>query len=195
MLHVPHKMPYDRKRRLTICHSWSWRVHFQHTAFILNFHPTTTLFPTVSRGPIVAHNPLFEFKTPHISKFSWSWVYLYLYYCACIWGLTYHSNLKRLVTIQKRAVRTISRSAFDAHTDPIFKSLKLLKFENIVSLQVAIIMYLYKSGQLPESFQNMFFTGQEIHNYNTRNRSFFRLPSCRTKCTKILPTISRTQNF
>ena len=78
----------------------------------------------------------------------YSLVYPYLYYCACVWGLTYHSNLKRLVTLQKRAVRTISRSAFDAHTDPIFKSLKLLKFENIVSLQVAKIMYLYKSGQL-----------------------------------------------
>ena len=40
----------------------------------LNLHPTTTLFPKVLRGPIVAHSPLFEFKTPHISKFSWSWV-------------------------------------------------------------------------------------------------------------------------
>ena len=76
--------------------------------------------------------------------------------------MTYHSNLKRLVTLQKRAIR----SAFNAHTDPIFKSLKLLKFENIVSLQVAKIMYLYKNGQLPESFNNMFLTGEEIHNYN-----------------------------
>ena len=96
--------------------------------------------------------------------------------------MTNHSNVKRLVTVQKRAVRTISRSAFDAHTDRIFKSLKLLKFENIVSLQVAKIMYLYKNGQLPESFNNMFFTGEEIHNYN--NRDFFRLPSCRTNLRK-----------
>ena len=55
----------------------------------------------------------------------YSLVYPYLYYCACVWGLTYHSNLKRLVTLQRRAVRTISRSAFDAHTDPIFKSLRV----------------------------------------------------------------------
>ena len=81
------------------------------------------------------------------------------------------------------------RSAFDAHTDPIFKSLKLLKFENIVSLQVAKIIYLYKNGQLPESFKNMFFTGQEIHNYDTRNRKFFRLPSCRTNVRKFAKTI------
>ena len=42
----------------------------------------------------------------------------------------------------------------------------MLKFKNIVSLQVTKIMYLYKNGQLPESFKNIFFTGQEIHNYN-----------------------------
>ena len=76
----------------------------------------------------------------------YSLVYPYLYYCTCVWGLTYHSNLKRLVTLQTRAVRSISRSAFDAHTDPIFKSLKLLKFENIVFLQVAKIMYIYKTA-------------------------------------------------
>ena len=90
--------------------------------------------------------------------------------------MTDHSNLKRLVTLQKRAVGTISRSAFDSHTDPIFKSLKMLKFKNIVSLHVAKIMYLYENGQLPESFKNMFFTGQEIHNYNTRNIIFFVCP-------------------
>ena len=29
----------------------------------------------------------------------YSLVYPYLYYCACVWGLTYHSNLKRLITL------------------------------------------------------------------------------------------------
>ena len=106
----------------------------------------------------------------------YSLVYPYLYYCACIWGSTYHSNLKHLVTLQKRPVRTISRSAFDAHTDPIFKSLKLLKLENIGFFKWPIIMYIYKNGQLPESFKNMFFTGREIHNYNTRNNFFFLCP-------------------
>ena len=73
MLHVLHKMPFDR-RRMAYRLSQMIKLSFQHIAFFLNLHPTTTLSPTVSRGPIVAHNPLFEFKTPHISKFSWLWV-------------------------------------------------------------------------------------------------------------------------
>ena len=55
--------------------------------------------------------------------------------------------------------------------------------DNWVARDLMKNMYM-DNGQLPESFQNMFFTGQEIHNYNTRNRSFFRLPSCRTNVRK-----------
>ena len=67
------KMPYDRRRKAYYL-SHMIKRSFQHTAFIVKLHPTTTLFPTVSRGPIVAHNPLFEFRTPHISKFTCLWV-------------------------------------------------------------------------------------------------------------------------
>ena len=142
----------------------TWKPHVQN------------LTRKISKSLGIIYKSSFCLNKNSLCTLYYSLVYPYLYYCACVWGLTYHSNLKRLVTLQKRAVRTISRSAFDAHTEPIFKSLKLLKFENIVSLQVAKIMYLYKNGQLPESFNNMFFTGEEIHNYNTRNKIFFSSP-------------------
>ena len=64
----------SRRRRVGVGEFAHRRVDWIPTAFILNLHQTTTLFPTVPRGPIVAHNPLFEFKTLHISKFLWSWV-------------------------------------------------------------------------------------------------------------------------
>ena len=49
----------------------------------------------------------------------------YLYYCNLVWGSTYKSNLKRLTILQQRAIRMVSRSGCDAHTDPIFKELAL----------------------------------------------------------------------
>ena len=150
----------------------TWKPHLQN------------LTRKISKSLGIIYKSSFCLNKNSLCTLYYTLVYPYLYYCVCVWGLTYHSNLKRLVTLHKRAVRAISRSAFDAHTEPIFKSLKFLKFENIVSLQVAKIMYLYKNGQLPESFNNMFFTGEEIHNYNTRNKIFFRLPSCRTNLRK-----------
>ena len=158
----------------------TWKPHVQN------------LTRKISKSLGLIYKSSFCLNKNYLCRLYYSLVYPYLYYCACVWGLTYHSNLKRLVTLQKRAVKMISRSSFDAHTDPIFKSLKLLKFENIVSLQVAKIMYLYKNDQLPESFKNMYLTGEEIHNYNTRNKKYFSSPPLKDKCTKILTSISRS---
>ena len=108
----------------------TWKPHIQN------------LTRKISKSLGIIYKSSFCLNKNSLYTLYYSLVYPYLYYCACVWGLTYHSNLKRLVTLQKCAVRTISRSAFDAHTDPIFKSLKLLKFENIVFLQVAKIMYI-----------------------------------------------------
>ena len=52
----------------------------------------------------------------------------------------------------------MSRSAFDAYTDPLFKNLKILNLERIYKLQIWKFMYQYKSGLLPDSFNNMFFS-------------------------------------
>ena len=69
---------------------------------------------------------------------------LYLYYYNIVWGSTYKTNLRRLVILQKRVVRIISKSTFDAPSDPIFKELHILKFDNIHSLELGKFIYSYK---------------------------------------------------
>ena len=101
-----------------------------------------------------------------------------------MWGSTYQSNLKRLINLQKRVIRIVSRSPFDAHANPIFVSLRILKFEDIIKLQIGKVMYLYKNGLLPVSFNDMFLLNCDIHSYNTRSKNSFRLPYCRTNVTK-----------
>ena len=121
-----------------------------------------------------------------------------------MWGSTYQSNLKRLINLQKRVIRIVSRSSFDAHTNPIFVSLRILKFEDIIKLQIGKVMYLYKNGLLPVSFNDMFLLNCDIHSYNTRNKNSFRLPYCRTNqsenfltlCKEIFTSFStRAQNI
>ena len=71
-------------------------------------------------------------------------VYPYLHYRASVWGSTYQSNLQRLINLPKRVIRIVSRSCFDAHANPIFVSLRILKFEDIIKLQIGKVVYLYK---------------------------------------------------
>ena len=102
-----------------------------------------------------------------------SLIYPYLQYCNIVWASTYESNLKRLIVLQKRAVRIISKSEVSAHTSPLFKNLQLLKFIDINKLQIGQFMFKYKNDLLPKSFKGIFSMNSEIHNYNTRSRALF----------------------
>ena len=50
-------------------------------------------------------------------------------------------NTDRLFKVQKRAVRVISKSKFNAHTDPLFQNLQILKIEDIHKLNVLKLYY------------------------------------------------------
>ena len=78
----------------------------------------------------------------------------------------------------------MSRNDFDAHTDTLFKNLKILNFENIYKLQIGKFMYQYKSGLLPYSFNNMFLVTHQVHSYGTRSSELFYFPQCRTNIRK-----------
>ena len=114
-------------------------------------------------------------------------VYPYLRYWATCVHVGLHLSVKsykRLINLQKRVNRIVSRSSFDEHANPIFVSLQILKFEDIIKLQIGKVMYLYKNGLLPDSFNDMFMLNCGIHSYNTRGKNSFRLPYCRTNVRK-----------
>ena len=89
-------------------------------------------------------------------------------------------RLKRILLLQKKIVRIISGSAFDAHTEPIFKQIKILKLCDIFLFQVGKIMFLFKKRRLPIAFNNLFMIRSQLYSYNTRNSSSFYTFSCRT---------------
>ena len=111
----------------------------------------------------------------------YSLVYSYLRYCIVVWGCSNPTNLNRLVLLQKRVVRIVSKEAFDAHTEPIFKALKILKFHQIYLFHIGKFMYLYHNNMLPRSFDKFFLRVNQVHNLNTRSSNLYYLPFCRTK--------------
>ena len=50
-----------------------------------------------------------------------------LNYGILVWGLNY----KRIVKLKKRVMRIITCSKFNAHSEPLFKELELLKLDDI----------------------------------------------------------------
>jgi hypothetical protein len=109
-----------------------------------------------------------------------SLVYPYLQYCVIFCGSTYPANLDRVVKLQKRVVRCICRQPYDAHTDPLFKELKILKFGDIYLFNLCMFMFSYNNDLLPDPFRNFFQPVNRIHQYNTRNSGLLYIPFCRT---------------
>ena len=64
-------------------------------------------------------------------------------YCNLVWAYTYRTNIIRLEILQKRVIRTIAKTTFDAHTDPIFQIIGILKFHDIHLIQLGLFVYSY----------------------------------------------------
>ena len=77
-------------------------------------------------------------------------------------------SIHRLYKLQKKAIRNISLSKYNAHTEPLFKSMKLLKVQDIFHVNALKFTYKYHNKKLPLYFDGMLDNPNPPHDYNTR---------------------------
>ena len=71
----------------------------------------------------------------------YSLIYTFLTYGIQVWGLTYPTYLKPVTTLQKRLLRIMTFSEPTSHSEPLLKSLNLLKFSDIIDLEILSFVY------------------------------------------------------
>ena len=91
----------------------------------------------------------------------------HLQYSILAWG----TKSNRVFKLQKRAVRIISCSKYNAHTDPLIKNLHLLKIKDIFKIKALKFYYKYNKNDLPVYFKTFFTKNCEIHSHDTRQNS------------------------
>ena len=136
----------------------------------------------ISRG-IGILSKLRHFVTDDIlTQLYYSLVYPFLAYGLVVWGNTYATTLKPIVTLQKQALRTITFLKRDAQSSPIFSQLGLIKFMDLVTMQTATFTFEYYHNLLPKAFDNYFTFISSKHNYNTRlgSKSTYYIDHIRT---------------
>ena len=87
-----------------------------------------------------------------------------------IWGGCTNQNKKRIVTIQKRAIRTITKSFVTAHTEPRMKKLSLLKFDDLYQLQSNLLMHDCFYNNAPANIRNLTQVSRDT-GHNLRNQA------------------------
>ena len=95
----------------------------------------------------------------------YSYVLPHLSYCMPLYGNTFSSLLQPLFILQKKVVRIISKSSYDAHSNPLFKQLQILPFYELVKYESCIYMYKHR---------NDFEVAH--HNYATRHHDEYLIP-------------------
>ena len=95
-----------------------------------------------------------------------SLVNCHLQFCILAWG--YESN--RVFNLQKKGIRIMTGSKYNAHTEPLFKQLNIMKAADSFKLQCLKFYYKFKIKSLPAFFDNIFMRNSHIHPYDTRRR-------------------------
>ena len=104
----------------------------------------------------------------------------YLSYGILAWVNTHKIYLDKLLKLQKRAVRNISKSEFRLHTAPLFKDLNLLRMYDMYKYYLCIFMFKHSFNQLPSLFEGYFIKRFNVHDLNTRQNNDYQLKRNKT---------------
>ena len=114
----------------------------------------------------------------------YSFVHSYFTYGIDIWGNAHKKYLDSIFLLQKKVMRIIKCVGPRDSTDQIFKDFKVLKLSQLYNVSVAIFMYKFVKGNLPEIFYSMYTVNGNIHRYNTRRAHYFTIPYCRLQISQ-----------
>ena len=91
------------------------------------------------------------------------------------WGFEWN----RIFKLQKRALRKMTNSKYNAHTESLFKELKMLTVSDIFDVQCMKFWCKFVNKSLPEYFGTIFTFNNELHQIETRGQNQLHLFSTR----------------
>ena len=133
----------------------SWKIH---TNFVVG--KLSRMVGILSR--IQENLPRSALKTLYFSFFQPS-----IQYGIVFWFFVSKDIRDKIVRLQKKAIRIITQSSYHAHTDELFKSLKILKFYDLFKLESC--KFIHHEINFANNFSLM--SHSDYHSYSTRNNS------------------------
>ena len=114
-------------------------------------------------------------------------VHPHLLYCLPIYSCTSDKNIKSLEKIQKKAIRTITLSAYNAQTAPLFEAEQIMPLRKLIQYTQSILMHSIYHKHSPPSLHSTWITNRERHNdYALRNADDLYIPLARSDQVKCL---------
>jgi hypothetical protein len=135
-----------------------------------------------------------NFLTPKaLLTLYYALIHSHLTYCPIIVGCAQQHNKKKITTIQKKAIRTITNKRAREHTEPLFNRLKILTYEKIIAQAKLKFMHAVHHNYAPSSFRNTWLLNHERNpenNLNLRDDNLYAIPHPRIELFKKSPIYS-----
>ena len=81
----------------------------------------------------------------------------------------------KISRLQKTDMRIMTFSEFRAHSEPLFKKLEILKFQDSIVVNNCSFVYDYLNNNLPGSFKSTFLRINNLYEYKTRQATTGKL--------------------
>jgi len=127
-----------------------------------------------------------------LTQLYYSLIHCHLLYAINTWSSAPEKYLKELQVKQKQAVRCISQSTYNAHTEPIFKNLKILPFKDLILINKLQFMHSFSKNMIDDSFNLFWPTNEEAREgpRQLRNDDNLYVPPFRYVSASRLPLTS-----
>jgi hypothetical protein len=114
-----------------------------------------------------------------------SLILTHIQYGLALWGGRNNQNRKRINIIQKRIIRTISKSHIKSHTEPKMKSLGILKIDDLYKQKCATLIHDALHENCPKTIMNFINLTAEKDEHALRNKEkdpmCLQVPNLKTK--------------
>jgi hypothetical protein len=115
----------------------------------------------------------------------------HLLYCTNIVSITSQTNINKILTVQKKAIRVITNSPYNAHTNPLFQQLRILPFPSLIKFRKLQFMHAVYNNYCNESFAGIWIKNEHRRiEHNLRNANDFLLPQLRIELFRKFPIYS-----
>ena len=107
----------------------------------------------------------------------------HLTYGLITWGLTFKTQLNKLINLQNKAVKIIGGGNYYDKATPFYSKLKILKLPDLIKFEIALFVHKVKIEAVPSQFSEYLPKVKNLHNIPTRanlNDHYF-LPFLRSK--------------
>ncbi len=116
--------------------------------------------------------PTYCMKSLYYSLF-----YTHLTYVLHVWGPSISkANQNGLTKAQKKVIRIVNNTSYTAHTNELFKKLQILKFPEIIEVELCKFVYSIIRRISPTPLNSIIQLNSETHQYNTRNKNDICIP-------------------